>query len=243
MPVSANPETSRRTNYLRNSRIRGLAGVLTILFAMALAGALTCGQAASSPTDPHLDLFLQMIRAHSGGAITGPAAPVSQSAFEQMLRVLPAVSVGHGGGPPLASSAQSTAPVPDPSIYGFCYEACRTERAVGSCGLPAPGVSHPPERLCAPVVDNPTLNAIIGPQLGTGVSPFVDDNTGPEGSQPAGYTFFGQFIDHDVTRTTAALLALGVLSQQAHNDASVRAKLAAAGITLDQLNQAIADAT
>src|SRR5271156_2466099 len=146
MPVSANPETFPRTNHLRNSRIRGLAGFLTILFAMALAGASTCGQSASFATDPHLDFFLRMIRAHSGGAINGSPAPVPQSDFEQMLRVLPAVSVGHGGGPPLASSTQSTAPVLDPSIYGFCYEACRTERAVGSCGLPAPGVSHPPER-------------------------------------------------------------------------------------------------
>ena len=133
------------------------------------------------------------------------------------------------------------APVADPSIYGFCYEACKTERAVGSCGQPAPGASGPPERLCAPVVDNPTLSAIIGPQLGAGVSPFVDDNTGPEGAQPAGYTFFGQFIDHDVTRTTAALSALGALNQQAHSNASVRAKLAAAGITLGQLDQAMAD--
>jgi hypothetical protein len=220
----------------------GVAGILAIMFAAALAGAPTCGRAASAGTDPHLDLFLRMIRAHSGGAINGPPAPVSQSAFEQMLRVLPAVGAGHGGGPALASSSQSAAPAPDPSIYGFCYEACKTERAVGSCGQPAPGASHPPEQLCAPVVDNPTLNAIIGPQLGAGVSPFVDDNTGPEGSQPAGYTFFGQFIDHDVTRTTAALLALGALNQRAQRDASVRAKLAAAGIRLDQVNQAIADA-
>ena len=242
MPVSTIPETSRRTNHSSHGRIRGVAGILTILLATALAGAPTCGLAASSATDPYLDLFLGLIRARSGSAITGPPAPVSQSAFEQMLRVLPAVSVGHGGGPPLASSTQSAAAVPDPSIYGFCYEACKAERAVGSCGEPAPGASDPPERLCAPVVDNPTLNAIIGPQLGAGVSPFVDDNTGPEGAQPAGYTFFGQFIDHDVTRTTAALSALGALNQQAHSNASVRAKLAAAGITLGQLDQAMADA-
>jgi len=148
MPVSPNPETARRTNHLRNSRIRGVAGVLAILFATALAGAPTCGQAASSTADPHLDLFLWMIRARSGGAITGPPAPVSQSAFEQMLRVLPAVSIGHGGGPPLASSSQSTAPVLDPSIYGFCYEACKIERAVGSCGQPAPGASHARPSAC-----------------------------------------------------------------------------------------------
>jgi hypothetical protein len=177
-----------------------------------------------------------MIRARSGSTITGPPAPVSQSAF-------PAVSLGHGGGLPLAPSSQgASAPIQDPSIYGFCYEACRTDRAVSSCGQPAPGASHPRGQLCAPVVDNPTLNAIIGPQLGTGVSPFVDDNTGPEGAQPAGYTFFGQFIDHDVTRTTAALSTLGALNQQAHSNSSVRAKLTAAGIALGQLDQAMADA-
>ena len=160
-----------------------------------------------------------------------------------MLRILPAVGIGHGGGPPLAPSSQSTAPSQDLSAYGFCYETCKTERAVGSCGTPAPGALHPPEQLCAPVEDTATLNAIMGPQLDTGVSPFVDDNRGPEGAQPAGYTFLGQFIDHDVTRTTTALSALGELSRRVHSDASVRAKLAAAGVTLGELNQAIADAS
>ncbi len=229
-----------KTQLIRMTRV---AGILAIVFAMALAAAANCGQAAQSAADPHLDLFLRMMRAGSGAAGNGPPAPITQSAFEQMLRILPPVGVGHGGGPPLAANSPgAAAAVQDPSIYGFCYEACRTERAVGSCGQPAPGASHPPEQLCAPVEDNPTLDAIIGPQFGAGVSPFVDDNTGPDGAQPAGYTFFGQFIDHDVTRTTTALLALGELSQQAHSDATVRAKLAAAGITLDQLDQALADA-
>ena len=224
--------------------MRGVAGVLAVVLVTALAGGWTCSRAAPAATDPHLDLFLGLLRAGPGGTNNGSPAPVSQSEFERMLRVLPAVSPGHGGGPPLATSSQgASAPVQDPSIYGFCYEACKTERAVGSCGQPAPGASAPPGQLCAPVVDNPTLNAIIGPQLGTGVSPFVDDNTGPEGAQPAGYTFLGQFIDHDVTRTTAALSALGALNQQARSNASVRAKLAASGITLWLLDQAMADAT
>ncbi|HEY3912121.1 MAG TPA: peroxidase family protein [Stellaceae bacterium] len=227
----------------RRGRTRKVARCFAAVFAVALAAASVRAQTAAVAAHPHLDLFLRMIRSRSGGAPNQPPAPVSQAAFERLLRVLPAVDIGHGGGPPLAAGSQNaSAPAADPSIYGFCYEACRTERAVASCGQPALGRPHPPEKLCAPVEDNPTLNAIIGPRLGTGVSPFVDDNTGPDGTQPAGYTFFGQFIDHDVTRTTAALSALGELNQQARSNALVRAKLAAAGVSQDQLNQAIADA-
>ena len=60
--------------------------------------------------------------------------------------------------------------------------------------------------------------------------------------QPAGYTFLGQFIDHDVTRTTTALAALGALDRSAQSDPSVRTILAAAGITPGLLHQAVADA-
>jgi Animal haem peroxidase len=236
-------KNANQTNHVRDSRIRGVIGILTVVVWTALAGASNCGRAAPSATDPHLDFFLKMIRTRPGGAINGTPAPVSQSEFERMLRILPAVGIGHGAGPPLAPGSQGTAVSDqDLSVYGFCYEACKTERAVGSCGTPAPGALHPPEQLCAPVKDTATLNAIMGPQLGAGVSPFVDDNTGPDGAQPAGYTFLGQFIDHDVTRTTTALSALGELSRRAHSDASVRAKLAASGVTLGQLNHAIADA-
>jgi hypothetical protein len=94
-----------------------------------------------------------------------------------------------------------------------------------------------------PIEFNPTLSAIIGPRLGTGASPFVDDNkTADPAQQPAGYTFFGQFIDHDVTRTQTALSATNELNRRAQGDAHTRAKLAAAGITPDQLKQAIANA-
>ena len=130
----------------------------------------------------------------------------------------------------------------DPSIYGFCYESCRTDRAAGSCGKPAPGETRPPQRLCDPIEDTATLRAIIGPPLGTGASPFVDDNTGPDGAQPAGYTFLGQFIDHDVTRTTTALSALGALDRAVQSDPSVQTRLAAAGITPGLLHRAVVDA-
>jgi hypothetical protein len=223
--------------------MRRFISASAFVLATAVIGPQAYGQAAPPAKDSGLDLFLHVLRSPSGRAVTGSVSPISQSAFEQMLRVIPPVSIGHGSGPPLAPNSQSAAAsVQDPSIYGFCYETCKTERAVGSCGRPAPGVSHPPEQLCAPVEDNPTLDAIIGPRLGTGVSPFVDDNTGSEGSQPAGYTFLGQFIDHDVTRTTATLAALGALNQAAQSNPSVQTKLSAAGITPALLRQAMADA-
>jgi len=154
------------------------------------------------------------------------------------------MTVGHGEGLPLVAGSQAATPTgSDPTVYGFCYEACRTERAVGSCGTPASGQAQPPTRLCSPIQFNSTLSAIIGPSLGTGASPFVDDNKGADlNQQPAGYTFLGQFIDHDVTRTQTALQALSTLNASAQSNANVRGKLAAAGITVDQLQQAIADA-
>jgi hypothetical protein len=107
----------------------------------------------------------------------------------------------------------------------------------------APGQAQAPTQMCRPIEFDATLSAVIGPQLGTGASPFVDDNKSADpAQQPAGYTFLGQFIDHDVTRTQTALLALNELNRRAQGNASIRAKLAAAGITPDQLKKAIANA-
>jgi hypothetical protein len=204
--------------------MKKIRSAFAAVVAVALIGAQAHGQVRPAGGDKRLDLFLDALRPQSASA-GGPAMAVSQTQLERLLRILPPVSVGHGGGtPPLAQSQQATVPSPDPSIYGFCYESCKTARAVGSCGTPAPGASDSSDgsdasgqhdEPCAAVEDTRTLEAIAGPQLGTGRSPFVDDNTGPDGVQPAGYTFFGQFIDHDVTRTTTALSALAQLSQQA----------------------------
>ena len=214
-------------------------GAAVVLLATVLFGASGNAQATAPRAHPHLDLFLHVLRA----ATSGTTAPPSQQRLEQLLRILPAVDVGHGTGPALSQSAAgAAAPPQDLSIYGFCYETCRTERAVGSCGTATPGEPKPPQQLCDPIEDTATLRAIIGPPLGTGASPFVDDNTGPDGVLPAGYTFLGQFIDHDVTRTTTALSALGALDQRAQSDPAVRAALAVAGVTPDLLRQAIADA-
>jgi hypothetical protein len=229
--------------------MKKIGSAFAAVVALALIGAQAHGQ-VRPPGGERLDLFLEALRPQSAVA-GGPAMAVSQTQLERLLRILPPVSVGHGrGAPALAQSQQATMPSPDPSIYGFCYESCKTARAIGSCGTPAPGasdsahgsgVSGQHDEPCAAVEDTRTLEAIAGPRLGTGRSPFVDDNTGPDGTQPAGYTFFGQFIDHDVTRTTTALSALAQLNQLAHADASVQAKPAAAGITTAQLSQAIAD--
>ena len=216
-----------------------------LLLATALIGPQAFAQTVSSKPEPRLDLFIQALRSPSDSTGTGGAA-VTQSKLEQVLRIVPPVRTGHGGGAPFVQSSQggtAAAASQDPSIYGFCYEACSTERAVGSCGTPPPGEAHAPTQMCEPIEFNPTLSAIIGPQLGTGASPFVDDNKSVDpAQQPAGYTFLGQFIDHDVTRTQTALSALNELNRRAQGDGNIRAKLAAAGITPDQLKQAIADA-
>jgi Animal haem peroxidase len=216
--------------------------VCLILLVSALTGLKAFGQSVPT-TDTRLDLFIRVLSSPSNNSATGaPTTP--QPRLEQILAEFPPMTMGHGGGPPLVAGLQTTTTTgPDPSFYGFCYEACRTERASGSCGTPAPGQAQPPTQMCEPIEFDPTLSAIIGPQLGTGASPFVDDNKSADlNQQPAGYTFLGQFIDHDVTRTQTALQALSVLNVRVQSDASTRGKLAAAGITLDQLQQAIADA-
>jgi hypothetical protein len=212
-----------------------------LLLATALTGSHAFSQTVSPKSEHRLDLFIRALRPPSdGSAPSGATTP--QAKLEQVLRIFPPVTAGHGGGAPLVQSSQGAAAI-NTSVYGFCYEACATERAVGSCGTPAPGEAHAPMRMCEPIEFNPALGAIIGPQLGTGASPFVDDNKSADpAQQPAGYTFFGQFIDHDVTRTQTALSALNELNQRAQGDAAVRAKLAAAGITSDQLKRAIANA-
>jgi hypothetical protein len=213
------------------------------LLATALSGVQALDQTACRAADSRLDLFIHTLRSPSDQPVIGGKA-VPQSKLEQAFRIFPAASQGHGSGAPLSQNSQGTAaPNQGPSIYGFCYEACRTDRAVGSCGTAAPGRAHPPTQLCRPIEFNSTLSAIIGPQLGTGASPFVDDKVSEDPiQQPTGYTFLGQFIDHDVTRTQTALSALNELNLRAQSDATVRAKLAAAGITLDQLKEAIASA-
>jgi hypothetical protein len=224
--------------------MRRFCSIHALAFAIVLGGALPLAQAAPPATDQRLELFLHALRAQPRGAAATAASPISQAELERVLRILPAMSVGHGGGPPLIESSQNAATAAqDPSLFGFCYEACRTERAVGSCGTSAHGSPEPPQNMCRAIEFTPAISAIIGLPLGAGASPFVDDNkVADDTQQPAGYTFFGQFIDHDVTRTQTALLALGQLNLSAQSDASVRSKLAAAGISMDQLTQAIANA-
>lgn len=235
LPLARSPGQIAKARLLRI-----LAGLG--LMAGAAFGAERAFADTAIPSHPHLGLFLHVLHPRAGGSAVSPAA-LSLARFEQVLRVLPPLAVGHGSGAPLAAGPPGSAsPAPDPSIYGFCYESCRTGRAIGSCGTSASGETHPPERLCRPIEDTPTLRAIIGPPRGTGASPFVDDNTGPDGTQPAGYTFLGQFVDHDVTRTTTALSALGALGQAVERDPQAKSALAAARITPDLVRQAIADA-
>jgi hypothetical protein len=213
-----------------------LAGAIVIAF----GGVQASSHAGQQANDSRLDLFLKAL--HGSSPAKAARSQMTPARLEHVLRILPPVSVGHGGGPPLAHSAPGAPPPQrDLSSYAFCYEACRAERAAGSCGTSADS-APPPHKLCDPIEDTATLRAIIGPPLGTGASPFVDDNTGPDGVQPAGYTFLGQFIDHDVTRMATALAALGTLNQMAQTNPSVQAALTAAGVTPAVLRQAVADA-
>jgi hypothetical protein len=210
-----------------------------LLLAVVLTGLPELSHAAAMKPEPRLDLFIRALRSPSDGSA------IPQSKLEQVLLSVTPVGAEHGGGgaplgqnPPAVDAANQ-----DLSSYGFCYEACRTERAVGSCGTPALGEAQAPTQMCEPIEFDAALSAMIGPQLGTGASPFVDDNKiADPAQQPAGYSFLGQFIDHDVTRTQTALSAINALSSRAQRDAGVRAKLAAAGISLDKLKQAIANA-
>ena len=212
---------------VREDRVRRPLGFAFALLATALFAAQSGAQTGQPAKDTRLHLFLKVMRGPSTAAGPELTKPISQARLEQLLRIFPAAKIGHGTGQALSqSSPGGAAAAQDPSTYGFCYEACRTERAVGSCGTAAPGETGPPQRLCDPIEDTATLRAIIGPSSVTSstpnTSPFVDDNTGPDGAQPAGYTFLGQFIDHDVTRTTTALAALGTLDRSAQSDPSVR---------------------
>jgi len=117
--------------------MKRLIGLL--LLATALTGSQAFSQTVSPKSEHRLDLFIRALRPPSDGSASG-GAPISQSKLEQVLRMVPPVSTGHGGGAPLVQSSQGAAAASqDTSVYGFCYEACAAERAVGSCGTPAPG--------------------------------------------------------------------------------------------------------
>jgi len=113
--------------------VRTLAALVSVV-----ACGTQAGQAGPAAKDARLDLFLNALQPRSAVGDGGPAMIVPQSKLERLLRILPPVTVRHGGtGAALAQSQQTTTmPTPDPSIYGFCYETCQTARAVDSCGTP-----------------------------------------------------------------------------------------------------------
>ena len=113
--------------------VRTLAALVSVV-----ACGTQAGQAGPAAKDARLDFFLNALQPRSAVADGGPAMIVPQSKLERLLRILPPVTVRHGGtGAALAQSQQTTTmPTPDPSIYGFCYETCQTARAVDSCGTP-----------------------------------------------------------------------------------------------------------
>ena len=210
---------------------------LTAVVAMCLAAS----QVSAQTTDTRTNLFISTVRPNANTAKSDTASSLSLAQFELGLSIMPVKSVGHGGGPDLMSGGSSGNP--SPSIYGFCYEACATSRAVGSCGTGTALFLAPPTQSCNPVIDTPLLDSIIGPRLGVGQSPFVDNQSGPEGAQPAGYTFLGQFVDHDVTRTQTDLSSAEELLSQTQADPAFAAQLEQLGVSADLLKQALTAAT
>ena len=96
---------------------------------LALAATLSAshafGQNVSPKPDPRFDLFIHALRSPSDGSA------IPQSKLEQVLLSVTPVRTGHGGDAPLVQNSPAAAAATAPSNYGFCYEACRTERAVG----------------------------------------------------------------------------------------------------------------
>src|ERR1700742_1439616 len=124
--------------------MRGLIG--TLLLTVALTGSPELSHAAAMKPEPRLDLFILALRWPSDGSA------IPQSKLEQVLLSVTPVGAEHGGGAPLGQNTPAVdAASQDLSSYGFCYEACRTERAVGSCGTPSPGEAHAPVEMCEPI--------------------------------------------------------------------------------------------
>lgn len=66
------------------------------------------------------------------------------------------------------------------------------------CGpKPAAGAAN-----CGRKHDSDALRRAIGRENSPGESRLVDDNTTEDSPIPAGFTFLGQFIDHDVSNTS-----------------------------------------
>lgn len=106
-----------------------------------------------------------------------------------------------------------------PSVKGFCSMVCQTDRRVDSCGT-----SGKPDNSarCKPFVLSALATEIIGNQHDAGVSPFVDRDPAEKGRIPAGYTFLGQFVDHDLTRTLLDLKKLEELDLVIATDLQTR---------------------
>src|SRR5215471_438383 len=117
--------------------------MVLLALAAALAVSHAFAQTASRHPESRLDLFIHALRSPADGSV------IPQSKLEQVLLSVTPVGAGHGGDAPLIQN--STAAVASSSSYGFCYEACRTERAVASCGTPGPGDVRPPTQLCRPI--------------------------------------------------------------------------------------------
>lgn len=146
---------------------------------------------------------------------TTPPSPAFELDIE--LRRMSLGTVGHGSLLQALTIDLPDPPQTDPTsqllasarrvtqqIYArqFCSIVCRsTNPDIPSCIDTTESI-----QLCKSTSDSNSLRAIVGRPTDPGKSPFVDDNR-VDSQTPAGYTFFGQFIDHDLTATPLSLLS------------------------------------
>lgn len=214
------------------------ASVITAGSALAQQGAV------SNASDPRLQRFfkLQGIGERQQPSVaTASLKPaissISQLTHQDSTVAADAAFISHGSALPALGAAPATTPGATDMAHMFCYMTCHPALNVPYCGT-APATPAPPN--CTMVSDSDFLRSVAGRPSGVGSSPFVDPENPPSRDvAPAGYTFLGQFIDHDLTRTAVDLGRDAALAAAAP---VIARKMAASGFSRERILQIVPDA-